>query len=144
LEPEEKTNESTNGPENRVRELESKLVEMDKVLSEADRRTAEGEAVRAKLDSEIGALKGSLVESVKSYRELVIRANPDVPVEMVSGETITSVNESLEKAKGLIIKVKQNMEANLNSTRVPAGAPARPILSASALTPHEKIARGIK
>lgn len=161
METEEKVNQEEGNADEfgkRIRGLENQLVEKDMVLSQANSRVAEGEAVKARLDAEVAALKeqnttvsgnlaalkSSLTESVKSYRELVLKSNPDVPSELIIGETVTAVSESLEKAKGLVSKVRENIETVKSLTRIPAGAPARTAASNPALTPHEKITHGIK
>ena len=59
--------------------------------------------------------------------------------ELISGDTIESINESLDKAKGLINRVRQGLETEISLGRVPAGAPERRPPDLSALSPREKI-----
>jgi hypothetical protein len=63
--------------------------------------------------------------------------------ELISGDTIEAVNESLEKAKNLIGRVRQGIETEISRARVPAGAPERRPPDLSALSPSEKILYGI-
>lgn len=111
------------------------------------------EQVLAARDSEIAGLKHSLDElrgksdglgeelarAVAAYRELAIRANPGVPVELIAGNTIDEVNESLKKARVLIDRVRQEIERETSHARVPAGAPQRSVPDISTLSPREKI-----
>ncbi len=104
-------------------------------------------------DSEIAALKQSLHEArqtldeiskalpraVAAYKELVVQANPGMLAELIAGDTIDEVNESLENARTLMDRVRQEIEAEAAKTRVPAGAPQRAPLDLSALSPREKI-----
>lgn len=161
MEPEERVNQEEVHRvelENRIKELEKNVSEKDAALAQATNRIAEMEASRAEFDTEIAALKGqntlvsgnldtlkdSLVEAVKSYRELALKLSPEVPAELVSGDTVTTINASLEKARGLVSRVKQNIEAEISLSRIPAGAPVRIPRDLTALSAHEKITYGIK
>ena len=66
-------------------------------------------------------------------------------IDIVAGNknTIESLNESLEKARNLIGRVRQGLETEIALTRVPAGAPERRPPDLSALTPREKIKHAI-
>jgi len=91
------------------------------------------------LEDRLTALSNSLVEAITSYKTMVIEANPEVVAELISGDTIESINESLSQAKTLVSKVRQGVEAEISLTRVPAGAPERASLDLSSLSPREKI-----
>ena len=80
-----------------------------------------------------------MAEAVASYKAMVTRSNTDVPEELISGDSIESINESLTNAKNLINKVRQGLEAEITSSKVPAGAPQRTPPDLSALSPREKI-----
>jgi hypothetical protein len=80
-----------------------------------------------------------LPQAVAAYKELVVQANPGVLAELITGDTIDEVNESLENARILMDRVRQEIEAEAAKTRVPAGAPQRAPLDLSALSPREKI-----
>lgn len=161
MEPEERVNQEEVHSielENRIKELEKNVSEKDAALAQATNRIAETEASRNDLSQEIASLKeqnaavrgnldtikGSLSEAVKTYRELVLKSSPDIPAELVSGESIAELNESLTKAKGLVSRVKQTIEANITGSRIPAGAPARIPRDLTALSAHEKITYGIR
>ena len=141
----------------RVTELEGLIAQKDEELAEANARIIELEQAVADKDSDIATLKQSeveleerlsaisntLAEAVASYRALAIETNPEVMEELISGDTIEAINESLEKAKGLISKVRQGLETEISLTRVPSGAPERRAPDFSALSPSEKIQYGI-
>jgi chromosome segregation ATPase len=126
-------------------------------LETRDTRIAEFEQLVANKDSQITTLKQSLVESdeklttisdslaeaVSSYKVLVVRANPGIVEEFVTGDTIEAINQSLESAKSLIGKVRQGLEAEMAMTKVPAGAPQRTPIDFGALSSREKIQYGI-
>jgi len=111
--------------ESRVTELEALIEQRDDELSQANARISDLEQVMA--------------EAVASYKAMVTRSNTDVPEELIGGDSIESINESLTNAKNLINKVRQGLEAEITSSKVPAGAPQRTPPDLSALSPREKI-----
>lgn len=104
---------------------DSEIVALKQALDEAERKLAE--------------LSQALSQAVASYKALVVQANPGVLAELITGETVEEVNESLKNAQALIDRVRQEMEAEASKTRIPAGAPQRAPLDLSALSPREKI-----
>ena len=137
----------------RVAELESLITQKDQELAARNSRISELEQTVASLESEITTLKQAVAESndnldklneslkqtVASYKGLVIQSNPDVPEELVTGDSIEAINDSLASAKELISKVRKGIEAEISLARVPAGAPERTAPDLSALSPREKI-----
>ncbi len=81
----------------------------------------------------------SLAEAVASYKAVVVQTNPEVIEELISGDTIEAISESLEKAKTLVSRVRQGVEAEISLAKVPAGAPERTSPDLSTLSPREKI-----
>ena len=81
----------------------------------------------------------NLTKAVASYKEQVIQGNPGVPADMIVGETVEEIDESLEKALALIEKVRQEMEAEASKMRIPGGAPQRTPMDLSGLSAREKI-----
>ena len=139
--------------EARVTELESLLAQKDEALAKAKVRFVELEQAVAGRDSELVTLKQtkadlearlatishSLAEAVASYKATVVQANPGVIEELITGDSIESINESLSKAKVLVNKVMQGVEAQISWAKVPAGAPERTSPDLSVLSPREKI-----
>jgi len=125
--------------ESSATELESLLAQKDEELAKANARIVELDQALAESNERLTAISSSLTEAVASYRAMLVQANPEVLEELITGDTIESINESLSKAKTLISKVKQGLEAEISSARVPAGAPPRTPPDLSALSPREKI-----
>ena len=137
-------------------EKETLAGEMETILAsgkDAEARVTELEQVIATRDSDIVTLKQAVVESdgkfdsvndrlknaVVAYKAVVVQANPYITEELITGNTIDELNQSVEKAKALIAQVKTSIEAEIASGKVPAGAPARTPPDLSALSPREKI-----
>jgi len=141
----------------RVAELEGLLAQKDEELTKANARIIELEQTVANLDSEVASLKQavaeseekltsinhSLTEAVAGYKAMVVQANPQVFEELITGDTIEAINESLETAKTLVSRVRQGLESEITAGKVPAGAPIRTPLDLSALSPQEKISYAI-
>jgi septal ring factor EnvC (AmiA/AmiB activator) len=138
------------------KELENMRQEKERLDDELKARAAnmgELEETLAARDAEIAGLKQTITEAeekltqindslsrtVASYRELVVAAHPKIPPELITGDSVESVDESLQSAQALVEKVKQGIEAEMAKTRVPAGAPQRAPLDLSVLSPREKI-----
>ena len=137
----------------RISKLEGLIAQKDEELTKANARIIKLEQTVANLDNEVAALKQavaesdekltginqSLTEAVASYKALVAQSNPEVLEELITGDTIEAVNESLEQAKTLIGRVRQGLEDENTAGKVPAGAPIRTPPDLSALSPREKI-----
>jgi len=123
----------------RVAELEGLVAQKDEELTRANARITELEQAVAESEAKLTTLKDSLAEAVAGYKTMVVQANPEVLEELVTGDTIESINESLNKAKTLISRVRQGLESEISGAKIPAGAPQRTPPDLSALSPREKI-----
>lgn len=145
-------------PEARLSLMEGLLLEKDEEIRQANTRAGENEKALTDANARIAGLEKSAAESgenagrldrlynqaVRRYKELLIEANPGVLPEMIGGETIEEADQSLEKARELIDRVKQSLEDRAAAVRVPAGAPQRSSPDLSGLSSREKIVRGIE
>jgi len=122
-----------------VAELEGLVAQKDEELTRANARITELEQAVAESEAKLTTLKDSLAEAVAGYKTMVVQANPEVLEELVTGDTIESINESLNKAKTLISRVRQGLESEISGAKIPAGAPQRTPPDLSALSPREKI-----
>ena len=84
--------------------------------------------------------------AVARYREAVLAAEPELPPELVSGETLEELEGSLESARRAVAQIRERLSVESEGERgFPVGAPARgaaPV--ASSMTPAEKIAYGLE
>jgi uncharacterized coiled-coil protein SlyX len=117
----------------------SRIAELEQVVSEKDTEIDRLKRTGEELEERCRTLEESLTEAVTGYRTLVIKSNPEIIEDLVGGDTIESINESLEKAKALVGRIRQGMEAEISKVKVPAGAPERSSPDLSALSPAEKI-----
>ena len=125
-----------------TRELESRnatVVELEQVVASKDSEIVILKQAVAESDRKLAELNNTLAQAVASYKGLVTETNPEVPDELITGDTIDAINESLENARALIDRVKQGIEAEVSKTKIPVGAPQRTPLDLSVLSPREKI-----
>jgi septal ring factor EnvC (AmiA/AmiB activator) len=145
--------EKLNRLKTKVSELGERLAQREKELASRDRQILKLEQAMADKEGEIASLKqslaasqeqqkrlaDSLAQAVSSYKALAISAHPRLPEELITGESIEAVTDSLARARALVSKVRQALEAEAMQARFPAGAPARSSPDLSALSPKEKI-----
>jgi len=125
-----------------TRGLESRDATITSLEQAVAKKDIEMETLRQSLadaESRLNETVSALAQAVASYKALVVESNPEMLPELVTGDTIDAVNESLGNARTLIDRVKQGMEEEASQTRVPAGAPQRSPLDLSSLSPREKI-----
>ena len=118
---------------------EQKAIELEHVIADKEREISALRKSEGELKDKLTAVSKSLSEAVNSYKDRIIEMNPEITGELINGETIEAVNASLEKAIGLVGRVKKSVEKEISHNRVPAGAPGRRIADLSALSPREKI-----
>ena len=125
------------GKDTRIGELESELSE---AKSESEAKQAD---LEAKV-SELAEYSDAMVTAVNKYKEALISAHPDIPPDLIQGDSIEALFASVEKGQGIVGQVKANLDAEAGAARVPAGAPVSTGPDLSGLTAREKIAQGIK
>ena len=131
---EEKT-ESTEQPA----DPQTRITELENQLAERDQRITALEAGVSASQQELTAVRTVLGQAVAGYKTLVAQVNPEVPAELISGDSIEAVNQSLQSAKELVGRVKKTIATEAAATRIPAGAPQRTAPDVSALSAREKI-----
>jgi chromosome segregation ATPase len=118
---------------------ERTIGELQEALTARDTEIAGLKQTIAEAERKLAQINDSLSQAVASYRELVVAAHPEIPPELIAGDSVESVDESLQSAKALVDRVRQGIEEETSRTRVPAGAPQRAPLDLSVLSPREKI-----
>ncbi len=142
-------------------QLESEMkdrAEFEVMLAEKDSQVNQLSAEVNRLTATVGALKTNSVkageavtqlqtelsQATAKYRDLVMAANPSIPADLIQGTTIGEINAAMVKARSLIAKVKQGIEAETKAATVPAGAPVRTAIIPEGLSSREKISYGVQ
>ncbi len=96
------------------------------------------------LQSALSGACSSATAAVERYRELALEREPELPAELVAGDSVGAVDESLVRARETVARVRQHLEQQAHALRVPPGAPARSGPDFSGLSPAEKIRLGLE
>ncbi|AKG53017.1 hypothetical protein DGWBC_0330 [Dehalogenimonas sp. WBC-2] len=86
----------------------------------------------------IGQLTESLAGAVAAYRTASIARNADVPAELIVGDSIADVDESVKRARALVEQVRASLK-----TAPPPVVAVRRGGSIEVMTTEEKIRRGL-
>jgi len=122
--------------EEAMAEKDAKLAELEAALSEA-KQGSEASA------TELASVKEARDEAVSKYLGMAKASNPQVPQDIISGETIAEIDASVEKGKGLVSAVKKTLESETAAAKVPAGAPTRGETT-EGMSNKEMIAAGLR
>lgn len=142
----------------RVGELESSIAGRDvdaatlrTQLTSAQDEASQAQVVLTQRDSDLEALRLALDATVAEaraaanrYRELLMASEPELPAELVFGDTVSEIDEAAVRARQTVAQVRQHLETQAQALRVPTGAPARGVPDTSAMTPAEKIRLGLR
>ena len=94
---------TTTGLEQTVAGHESEIVTLKETIVASDRKLTD--------------INTNLSQAVASYKALVVAANPEILADMVTGETVEAINESLESARALVDRVRQGIEAEVSRVK---------------------------
>ena len=113
--------------------------------AELEQAKADAEASSARTAAESAAsITAAVADAAAKYQALIVQTNPEIPAELIVGNTIAELAASLARGKSIVQKVKTNLDAQTQAAPVPAGAPARQGVDLSSLSAHEKIIEGIR
>ncbi len=138
--PEENTKpQEENGSENELDGLKTKVGELEKEATAKELKINMLEQKLTEISKQQKETGNSLSIAVNSYRNLISANNTEIPAELISGNSIEEIDNSLMSAKLLVNKIRQGLEGEISAARIPGGAPVRGELDISGLSPIEKI-----
>ena len=82
--------------------------------------------------------------AVERYRDAVLAAEPDLPPELVHGETLEELEASLSAARAAVAQIRDRLTGDEEGGGFPVGAPARGGSSSAVMTAEEKIKFGLE
>ena len=127
--------------EARAAQLETQLSELREEVAQTRGRA---QAREQELGEQARALEGQVQSAAQRYRELALQQAPELPAELVAGETVEEVDVSLQQARETVSKVRGHLESQAQADRVPVGAPPRSGPDLSAMSTAEKIRYGLE
>ena len=119
--------------------LKARVTELEQAVAGKEAEIVSLRQTGQEMENKLTALNDSLSKAVTGYKAVVVGANPEVIEELITGDTIETINDSLSKAKDLVSKVRRGVESEISLAKMPAGAPERTSPDLSALSPREKI-----
>jgi len=127
----------------RLEAVEGELAAERQRLVEVNGELAGCQAELAARQEETQELQARLQVAAGKYREVLLAATPELPEEMVAGDSMEDVEASAERARQTVRQVRERLESQSQVGRVPAGSPPRGAPDFSALSPIEKIRFGL-
>ena len=130
--------------EARATHVEEELAQLRAEFGEArEERQAVDEEV-AGLQEQAEALRAEVKRSAERYREVALEQLPELPQELVTGETVAEVDAALQRARETVSKVRGHLESQAQAGRVPVGSPPRSGPDLSGMSAEEKIRFGLQ
>lgn len=120
-----------------------RIAELEQTLTSRDTEAAALKQNMADLQNQLHSVRGVLTQAVIGYRTMTVKANQDIPAELITGDTIEAIDNTAAGAREIVGKVREKLVAAQAQFRVPAGAPPRTPPDLSGLSPREKIQQGI-
>jgi chromosome segregation ATPase len=118
-------------------------VEAELADAAAAREAAEGEV--SALRSEVEMARSRLAEAAVKYRAAKLASAPEVPEDLVpQAESLSQIDEGFEAAQRVVAQLRERMQEERVSARVPVGSPPRGAPDLSALPASEKIKLGLQ
>jgi chromosome segregation ATPase len=105
--------------------LEEAMAQKDARLADLETALSEAKQGSEASTAELASVKEARDQAVSKYLGMAKASNPQVPGDMISGETIEEIDASVDKGKGLVSAVKKTLESETAAAKVPAGAPTR-------------------
>ena len=130
--------------EARAAHMESQLTGLRQELSQARDEAQSREQELAGLTERTQAMEAQVRGAAERYRELALERSPELPQELVAGETVEEIDQAIERARETVAKVRGHLESQAQAGRVPVGAPIRSGPDLSGLSAAEKIKQGLR
>lgn len=127
-----------------LREKERVVVALEEEVEREEAKNRRLREEKEQLQQKLEETEAQAQEALARYRERLLTTTPDVPPELVKGETVTEVDASLAAAQDLVDRVRRQLLAQSATQRVPSGVPTRRGLDLSTLSPAEKIAHALR
>lgn len=104
------------------------------------------EAALAEAQRELARQRNLTRQAVARYRDALLAAEPDLPPDLVRGDTLEDIEATATSARDAVQRIRERV-ASERPRGFPVGAPARSVERGhahSTLSAHEKIAAGLQ
>ncbi len=118
--------------EARSQEMAEGLAALRREVEAARREVNEARTTAAEQSRQVAA----------RYRAVLQQVAPDVPPDLIQGESVEDLDRSLVAAREMVAHVREQVQAQA-AARIPTGSPVRGAPDLGSLSPAEKIRIGI-
>ncbi len=122
-----------------IQERDQRIAGLEQAAGDREKELSGLKEAASTLEKRLADNGKELAQSVSAYRALIIELNPGMLAELITGNTVSEVNESLKSARALVERVRRELEEKASVAKVPSGAPRRSSPDLSALSAREKI-----
>ena len=123
--------------------LKERIALLEADVKAKNQEIARGKAMVEEKDRSLASLSQNFEGAISAYKGQVLKANPLIPPEMISGATIAEIDTALGKAITMVNKVKEGLAEDQQTITIPPGAPGRTPPDTSSMTASQKIKFGI-
>jgi seryl-tRNA synthetase len=114
-------------------------------VEEATSARAATEAELVQTQSELSESRGHLREAAARYRDARLASAPEIPQDLVpAAQSLDEIDQGFEAAQRVVQQLREKLDEETRSARVPAGSPQRRAPDLSGLSPAEKIKAGLQ
>jgi chromosome segregation ATPase len=136
--------ERTTALEREAETLREQMVVSNAALAERESVLSAREAEIESLRNGVASAEERAAEAAQRFRAAVLAAEPDLPADLISGDSIEAIDASVAKARSTVERVRQHLEQQARDLRVSPGSPARGSPDLSELSAAEKIRLGLQ
>ena len=126
-----------------MKERDDRIEQLESLLGAARDELAGRSADLDNAWAETAALQEEKEKAMCGYRDALRLAHPEIPADLIRGETVEELSASVESAQALVQKVRSALQSEKDAARVPAGAPVGSGPDLSGLSAREKISAGV-
>ena len=112
-------------------------------LAEREAHAARTEEGSADLRRELEQARAGRQAAVARFRDAALAAAPELPGDLVAGETVEEIERAIERARAVVAHVRGHDARTPTVPSVPAGSPTRRAPDTSSMSAVEKIRNGI-
>ena len=124
-----------------IAEEELDVLALHASLEEARAELEKAHILIRERDREGASLLQELSQTTSKYRAALLTSYPEVPPDLVQGQTVEEIDESMARARQMVERIRNQLEAQAAFQRVPTGAPLRSAPDLSARSPSLRLLR---
>jgi len=111
--------------------------------AELDEGASALEAALAEAQREVARQRNLTRQAVARYRDAILAAEPDLPPDLVHGDSLEEIEQSVETARHAVARIRERVAAE-RPRAFPVGAPERSAPAVALMSPQAKIAAGLQ